>query len=310
MAEIILHHYDLSPYSQKIRSLLGYKKLAWRSVLTPVVMPKPELVALTGGYRKAPVMQLGRDVYCDSRLIVEVLDRLHPLPRAVPPAHAASCAAFAGLEQKLFFGAIAAALQPAGLQWLAQQMGAELLQQFFKDREGLFAGGTLKMPGPELAALHFLPLLAALDSQLEGREFLIDTVPTLADFAAFHPVNFVLLNAGAAPLLAPFRQVLAWAERMHGLGEGRRSELPAEQALLVARDTASAQPFEGEPLPLPKLKPGDAVVVQATDYGCDPVSGTLLHASAMEIALRRNDPRAGEVVVHFPRDGFRVTAAS
>ncbi|MBV8062195.1 MAG: hypothetical protein JOY51_01295, partial [Nevskia sp.] len=46
----------------------------------------------------------------------------------------------------------------------------------------------------------------------------------------------------------------------------------------------------------------------ATDYGCDAIVGTLVHASAFEVVLKRTDPRAGEVTVHFPREGFRVSA--
>ena len=49
---IILHHYDTSPYSEKVRLGLGLKGLAWASVEIPVIMPKPDLTALTGGYRE------------------------------------------------------------------------------------------------------------------------------------------------------------------------------------------------------------------------------------------------------------------
>ena len=74
MSEIILHHYDLSPYAEKIRLALGLKDLPWRSVQAPMVMPKPDLIELTGGYRRVPVMQLGADIYCDSHCIAPVLD--------------------------------------------------------------------------------------------------------------------------------------------------------------------------------------------------------------------------------------------
>jgi hypothetical protein len=70
MTDIILHHYAVSPYSEKVRIGLGLKGLAWGSVETPVIMPKPDLTALTGGYRKAPVLQIGADIYCDSQLIM------------------------------------------------------------------------------------------------------------------------------------------------------------------------------------------------------------------------------------------------
>jgi glutathione S-transferase len=67
MTDLILHYYERSPYAEKIRLALGLKGLPWRSVLAPMVMPKPELVELTGGYRRIPVLQMGADVYCDTR---------------------------------------------------------------------------------------------------------------------------------------------------------------------------------------------------------------------------------------------------
>jgi glutathione S-transferase len=80
MSELILHHYDVSPYAEKIRLALGLKGLAWQSVQAPMVMPKPYHVELTGGYRRVPVLQIGADIYCDTHCIARVLDRLHPSP--------------------------------------------------------------------------------------------------------------------------------------------------------------------------------------------------------------------------------------
>ena len=49
MTDLLFHHYDASPFSEKIRVLFGVKGLAWRSVVQPDMMPKPHLVPLTGG---------------------------------------------------------------------------------------------------------------------------------------------------------------------------------------------------------------------------------------------------------------------
>ena len=84
--DIILHHYDTSPFSEKVRVLLGVKGLSWRSVIQPVIMPKPELVPLTGGYRRIPVMQIGADVYCDTQLILAELEARSPRPPVVKGA--------------------------------------------------------------------------------------------------------------------------------------------------------------------------------------------------------------------------------
>src|SRR6186713_1010576 len=90
MADLILHHYWESPYAEKIRRVMGMKGLTWRSVIIPMVMPKPDLTALTGGYRKTPVLQIGADVYCDSQLIMRELERRHPTPSFYPAGRGAA----------------------------------------------------------------------------------------------------------------------------------------------------------------------------------------------------------------------------
>jgi glutathione S-transferase len=57
--------------------------LAWGSVEIPVIMPKPDLTALTGGYRKTPVLQIGADIYCDSQLIMRELEAAAPMVKKV-----------------------------------------------------------------------------------------------------------------------------------------------------------------------------------------------------------------------------------
>ena len=71
---MILHHYPTSPFAEKIRLIFGHKRIDWQEVIIPMVMPKPDLMPLTGGYRKTPVLQIGADVYCDTALICDVLE--------------------------------------------------------------------------------------------------------------------------------------------------------------------------------------------------------------------------------------------
>ena len=88
MSDLILHHYATSPFSEKVRLVLGLKKMVWRSVTVPTMLPKPDVIALTGGYRRTPFMQIGADVYCDSALMCRVIDRLTPNPPLYPTASA------------------------------------------------------------------------------------------------------------------------------------------------------------------------------------------------------------------------------
>src|SRR5512141_2242094 len=103
MAELILHHYDTSPFSEKIKKIFAHKDLAWRAVEQPVIMPKPKLVPLTGGYRRIPVLQIGADIYCDTQLIARVVERLHPEPTLYPGGSEGACQAIGMWADRAFF---------------------------------------------------------------------------------------------------------------------------------------------------------------------------------------------------------------
>ena len=113
MADIILHHYDTSPYSEKVRLGFGLKGLAWASVELPQIMPKPNLTALTGGYRKTPVLQIGADIYCDSQLIMRELERRYPTPSFYPAGRGAADA-LAWWAEKTMFLPPSASSSPSG----------------------------------------------------------------------------------------------------------------------------------------------------------------------------------------------------
>ena len=76
MDSIILHHYPPSLFSEKVRVLLGYLGLPWQSVIIPPMMPRPQLMPLSGGYRKTPIMQIGADIFCDTEIICRTLNAM------------------------------------------------------------------------------------------------------------------------------------------------------------------------------------------------------------------------------------------
>ncbi len=82
--DIILHHYPQSPVAEKVRVVLGIKNLSWYSVHIPRLPPKPDLVPLTGGYRRTPVLQVGAEIYCDTQCIIRELERRYPHPTLYP----------------------------------------------------------------------------------------------------------------------------------------------------------------------------------------------------------------------------------
>lgn len=309
MAEIILHHYPESPVSEKIRLALGHKGLAWRSVKTPMVMPKPDLTALTGGYRKAPVMQIGADIFCDTAIIARELERRHPEPTLFPDGSeglAASLTFWA--DRELFFAAV-----NTGFARIADKLPKELLD----DRAKFFGGGRELTPEAlEKGLPRFREQLwahaAAVDAQLgDGRSFVLGAQPGLADFAIYHPLWFVQRSAADdfAALDGKLSRIAPWMKRVAAIGHGDPERMDAGEAIEEARAATpdpAAAPRHGDPS---GLEPGARVTVTPDDTGRDPVEGELVAATARQVSIRRKDERAGTVVVHFPRAGFVVRAA-
>jgi glutathione S-transferase len=304
MTDIILHHYDTSPYAEKVRTGLGLKGLAWASVELPQIMPKPNLTALTGGYRKTPVLQIGADIYCDSQLIMRELERRHPTPSFYPAGRGAADALAWWAEKTMFLPAVS----------IAFAKRPEVLPKGFLEDRAKFSGRNID-PVVMLAAVpNQLDQLRAhfdwLDQTLaDGRSFLQGHAVGLSDLAAYHPVWYLRQNFGsAAAPLDGFPRLLSWAERVAAIGHGRRSPMTSEQALDVARTATSIAKASTDAKDPIGRKPGQVVSVTPDDTGRDPVIGELVTSGIDEIVIRRRDPAIGEVCVHFPRAGFVVTA--
>jgi glutathione S-transferase len=305
MADIILHHYETSPYAEKIRVAFGIKGLAWSSVEIPRIMPKPDLMPLTGGYRKTPVMQIGADIFCDTQLILRELDARHP----EPPLNL-----HAGVGDALAWWAEKAMFTPAVIVGFANI--ADQLPESFKQDRAKFSGRNFDPAAMKAALPYQLDQLRAhfdwLDRTLaDGRSFLLGEKPETPDLAAYHCVWFVQCNAGkSAGPLGEFSRLLAWAARMAAIGHGRRSELSSHHALEIAKAaTPAPAPAAADPADPAGRKPGQNVKVTPDDVGKDPVTGELVRSSAQEIVIKRADPKVGDVHVHFPRAGFVVAPA-
>ncbi len=302
MAALVLHHYPQSPFAEKGRLMLGFKKLAYGSVTIPRVMPKPDLVALTGGYRKTPVLQAGADIYCDTALIARRLERRKPLPPLFPPgleAVAATLAHFA--DHDLFNHSVALNFQPEALAARFAGVPEEHVRAFAADRGALFSGGTLRRMDLAVAQSQWDTLLVRLDAQLAEKPFLLGDSPSIADLAHYHPIWFVESNPLLAPGLAPFAALRSWMERIAAIGHGTPTPMSSADAIELARTSEpESPPYEDSR--------GQDVTVAATDYGVDPVAGRLVWQNHEETVIARDDERAGRVHVHFPRMGFRVVA--
>jgi glutathione S-transferase len=302
MSEFILHHYDGSPFSEKLRLILGFKGLPWNSVKVPVIMPKPDVTALTGGYRKTPIAQVGADVYCDTALIARVIDRLAPTPPLYPAGAPLAPLLAQWADSTLFWTVIPYTMQPAGLSAIFAGVAPEVVKAFAADRAPFTAG--LRRQTPADAAANLTRVLAALDAQLaDGRAWLFGAEASIADFSVAHCVWYVRRAPPVAGILAPHTHLARWYDRITALGHGRFTPMTSTNAIALARASMPAatavQPGLG-------FDAGQAVTITPTDYGMDPSAGTLVGLSEDEVVIRRTDERAGTVHVHFPRAGFQI----
>lgn len=312
MTELILHHYPESPFAEKVRLVLGHKKLSWKSVQIPAVMPKPDVLALTGGYRKTPLLQVGADIYCDTALIGDVLEHVRPEP-PLYPAHLKGVArVFAQwADSTLFWAAMTYSIQPKSMSQVFAS--GEQGQAFAADRKAMRTNMTQLRLGDATSA--YRSYLRRLAHMADEHDFLFGSEACVADFAAYHPLWFTRTRTPAvADILQPTPSLLEWMERVSSVGHGRFEPLAAADAIEVARRAdpeppghnllvdSAFQDDHGIPL-------GTRVTVAAESFGPEATEGELIAATRTHYSLRRDDPRAGTVHVHFPRVGYVLRRA-
>jgi glutathione S-transferase len=304
MSDLILHHYPTSPFSEKIRLILGHKGLAWKSVIIPRIMPKPDVLALTGGYRRTPFLQIGADIYCDTALICDVLEHHAPEPSLYPPKLKGAARVLAQwADSTLFWAAMGYNLSPKGAAALFAGQPPEAAQAFAADRGAMRNNMTSLRPGDATSA--YRSYLRRLASMLDGQPFLMGDAPCVADFAAYHPLWFSrVVNPAVAGILDATPDVLAWMDRMAAFGHGHLSKFTSAEAIAVA---AAAQPVLVEQDAFQDdhgIALGSRVTVAAEAFGTEPTEGVLRAATRTRYTLERADERVGTVHVHFPRIGF------
>lgn len=303
--DLILHHYAMSPFGQKIRSMLGFTGLAWQSAITREMPPRPVLARLAGGYRKIPVAQIGADVFCDSRTIAAEIARLASKPELALENLDAEAQAWASrADLDMFFPCVLAAGTPAMRRKARESMSLLDMGRFVLDRINMSRKASVKIAGFKEAR----PLVLAHLEQVEARlrqDFLFGNAPTHADFSTYHGLWFIR-DLGESPLVNDFPATLAWMDRIAAFGEGVRTEITPQQALDSA---AGAEPRPIAPAHQADPQVGQRVVIAPSDYGQVPTAGILAGATAHSWILARDENKLGTVHVHFPRQGYALRTA-
>ena len=302
---LILHHYDASPFTQKTLRMLGIKGLDWDSVETPMIPPKDDLTILTGGYRGTPVLQIGADIYIDNQRIATELERRYPQPSLFPYGNHGLNQALVSWSHDFF---------RSGLHMVIARQSKDWPEEFSKDRQYLFNDIDFNAAEDNLehAASQLRAYASLINTQLkDGRAFLEGDKPSLADIHAF---SIPWFTRAAMPeineLLKAFTHLPGWEERVHDIGEGTRNVIEAKTAHEVALRSSSNTESKIDPDDVQGLTFGQSVIVAPDDSQRGAVEGELVVSTANEIAVKHVNEAVGEMVVHFPRIGYRVTVAS
>ncbi len=309
----ILHHYWGSPYAEKIRLLFGYKNIEWRSCEIPVTPPRPNLARVLGGFRRTPVLQLGADFICDTRLIAEVIDDITSEPTLKPSRNYA-------LSQMVSYWAeprVFALVGPVRFR------NVEDVDGVFDGKVTLEQFSTDRMPfmHPVYDASRFGKLNASSWDHLrrymetletffaEGHSFIGGDRPAFGDFSAYHNVWWLRIPPAQTEFLARFPAIARWADRVAAFGHGVFESIGDEGAAAAAIAALSAN----DSLRLswdeqPDRRMNRHVDIVADDYGRDPIDGRVVAMTDRHLTIERNAEGIGKVRVHFPRVGYEVVA--
>jgi glutathione S-transferase len=302
-SRFLLHHYEASPYAEKIRAMFGLADAPWSSVLSPPYPPRPAVDPLAGGYRRIPVGQIGADIFCDTALIAAEVARATGHPEFAPAvADPDAQALVERAEGDVFFSAITSANPLKLLGKLILANGPRGTMNFVRDRTAMMKTASVRPPQGKEAARLFEAFLADLDDHLANRGGLEGAEPTYADFSAYHPI-WLAKSVGSSAVIRNYGHVQRWFDRMQSLGQGQRREATAEEAFNAAEQNS---PRGLVPAEVEHEWLGKEVTIAPSDYGQIGVRGTLVAVLEDRQVLRRQTERFGELHVHFPRAGYAI----
>ncbi|MGB2059632.1 MAG: glutathione S-transferase family protein [Alcanivorax sp.] len=305
MSDLILHHYALSPFSEKVRAMLGYAGLDWQSVTVREMPPRPQLAPLAGGYRKIPVAQSGADVFCDTRIISQEIARLANKPELVADNCDAQVQEFvARVDLDIFLACIISAGNLTLLRKVLKESSLLDLGRLLWDRIAMGSKAKVKTNSPKQMKRMVEAHLTDLEGKLESQSFLFGDSPNAGDFSAYHSLWFQR-DLAEQPRFKRYPKVNAWLDRLQAYEQGNSTPISADQALEQAR---AASPRDLPDSTQDQALLGKIVSVAPNDYGRIPVEGTLVASTDERWIVARDEDAVGRVHVHLPRQGFVIRA--
>jgi len=309
---IILHQFERSPFSEKIRLALRMKNLGWASVEIPSIMPKPDLTPLTGGYRRTPVMQIGADIFCDTSIMLSELEKRFQIPALNLPGHEGLARMVSGWTDGKWFQSSVAVI--------FGEVGDQMPKEFIADRTKMsgrpFDVDAMKAAAPIMRDQWRSQLLWIEERLAGGRlagtgDWLVGTKPGMIDvhvqmnpwFVEKNVPDFLEECFESAPLTKD------WYQRLKQFTGQTPEKITGADAVEIAHNAAPRLKPASTAGDLRDFQPGDRVAIAPDDYAKDWVEGDLVIANAERVILARHDERADNLHIHFPRVGYVLRRA-
>ncbi|KAH8726882.1 hypothetical protein GQ44DRAFT_704946 [Phaeosphaeriaceae sp. PMI808] len=284
-------------------------------------MPRPDLASIGVGYRRIPILSIGKEIYCDSRLIISKLEAFYPENNLAP-----STPAELGVQKLLESYTVDGGVFGNAVRLIPYWPESSLLKDeaFLDDRQKLIGGG--RMTTEAMAAgrpdglQHIRQVFDLLETTFlaDGRDWILGSKePTVADINAVWPFEWMILDRGMQESLPEeyvsekiYPKVYAWVRRfMSRVGERKKAHskpttLDGETMASRTKGGASMEDnldfIDNDPI---DVKRGDEVEVFPSDYGQSEKSiGTLVGLSIREVVIKN---RLG-LQLHFPRWNFSI----
>lgn len=266
-----------------------------------MIAPKPDVEALTGGYRGTPVLQIGRDVFIDNWMIARALDEFDASGPAINAQGGLREAALYAWGERLFTPLLHAALAAYQSEWDAD---------FLADRKRVFPDvdfDTLNVSDPDRRS-QVRAYLGTVEAQLGLNQDFLGGAQ--ADSCDIHVWGMVWMIHSALPALMPivetFPRLTDWYERVSAFGTGDREDVKIDVAWQSLKD-GPARPLPDTPDHEP-LAPwvGEVVDIAAGSADRGSASGRLLAVDHEQVVLGV-EPISGEAAhVWFPRFGYHL----
>jgi glutathione S-transferase len=320
---VILFTYDISVFGRKMDWYFALSKLPYFHCIVLNRLPRPVLEKLNIQYRRIPILAIGRDIYCDTRLIIDKLEQLFP-ENAIGSKSPFEKGLEHVFENWLVDGGPFA--RTAGI--IPPKAVRALDPAWIQDRINMsgrkFDAETLALGRPESLS-HVRMYFNQMENELlaDGREYLLGgKEPTLTDIHGIWTFDWALQGKMhmADELEADiineevYPKTFAYVDRFRKFMAGKQKEnQPKELSMDETIEKILASDFfekEGEidPRDPLRLKKGQLVEIFPIDSGfTHHDKGEVVSVGVKEVCVA-SKPTVGEGVlrIHYPRVNIRI----